>query len=265
MIILGCFFASCMGVVLGSIGAGGSILLLPILVYFFEINPVLATSYSLIIVGLTALLGCYKYLVNKQVNILVALKFSIPSLIFVYLTRRFFVPLFPDNITFLNINFSKDSLIMIIFSILMFISAISVLSFKERVLSMKKINLFINNLLLFLQASLVGFITGIVGAGGGFLIIPVLVIFNKLDMRTAVGTSLLIIFIKSIFGFIGDFQTGVYIESSLFFIILFFTCVGMFIGPILFKNFLSDSLKKLFSYFTLVIAAIILFNEILSI
>ena len=129
MVIIGYFLSSIMGIVLGSIGAGGSIL--PILVYFIGINPTLATSYSLIIVGLTALIGSFNYIRNKQINFSIALMFAIPSLITVYLTRRYFLPILPDNISLFNIIITKDHFIMILFSVLMILAAFFMIRSKE--------------------------------------------------------------------------------------------------------------------------------------
>ncbi len=262
MIIIGYFLSSIMGVVLGSIGAGGSILILPILVYFMGISPTLSTSYSLIIVGVTALIGSLGYIKNKKINFSVALIFALPSLITVYMTRRYFLPILPDDINLFNILITKDLFIMILFSLLMIISALLMIKTKENKTS-SEINKskFFKNIVIIFEGIAVGFFTGIIGAGGGFLIIPALVVFSGLDMKTAVGSSLFIIFLKSFFGFIGDYQSGVIIDTNLLIGLFGFTIFGMLVGLSISKNLKSDILKKAFGWFTLFVAFSIIVKE----
>ena len=245
-----------MGLVLGSIGAGGSILILPILVYFIGISPTLSTSYSLIIVGFTALVGSLNYIKNKQINFSVALIFAVP--------RRYFLPIFPDNINLYNILITKDLFIMTLFSLLMIASALLMINSRVNKASseINKRKLFKNIIIIF-EGIAVGFFTGIIGAGGGFLIIPALVVFSGLDMKTAVGSSLFIIFLKSFFGFVGDYQSGVIIDIDILLGILCFTIVGMVLGLSISKNIKSNILKQCFGWFTLFVAAFIIIKEIL--
>ena len=264
MVIIGYFLSSIMGIVLGSIGAGGSILILPILVYFVGINPTLATSYSLIIVGLTALIGSFNYIKNKQINFSIALMFAIPSLITVYLTRRYFLPILPDNTSLFNIIITKDHFIMILFSVLMILAAFFMIRTKS---TKSNINIskstFLNNVIIVIEGIAVGFFTGIIGAGGGFLIIPALVLLTGLDMKTAVGSSLFIIFIKSLFGFIGDYQSGITIDVYILLGIMSFTTIGIFIGIGISKKMKSYILKKCFGWFTLFIGFLIIIKEVI--
>jgi len=264
MVIIGYFLSSIMGIVLGSIGAGGSILILPILVYFIGINPTLATSYSLIIVGLTALIGSFNYIRNKQINFSIALMFAIPSLIAVYLTRRYFLPILPDNISLFNIIITKDHFIMILFSVLMILAAFFMIRSKE-IKSKNNISksLLFNNIIIVIEGIAVGFFTGIIGAGGGFLIIPALVLLTGLDMKTAVGSSLIIIFIKSLFGFIGDYQSGVTIDVNILLGIMSFTIIGLFLGIGISKKMKSYILKKIFGWFTLLTGFLIIIKEVI--
>lgn len=261
MELIGYLLAILMGAILGTIGAGGSILTLPILVYFIGINPTLATSYTLIIVGFTALAGSIKYIKNKQINIIVSLIFVIPSLLSVYLTRRYFLPMFPDSINIGQLIFTKDFLIMIIFSLLMFIAAYLMIFTKANSPNIYNNKLY-NNFKIILEGSLVGFFTGIIGAGGGFLIIPALVIFSGINMKTAVGTSLLIIFIKSFVGFIGDLQIGININYNLIVIIALCASFGILIGTKFSKNISANYLKISFGYFLIIISLVIIIMEV---
>ena len=261
MLFFGYLLSILMGVVLGTMGAGGSILIMPILVYFIGVNPSLATTYSLIIVGFTALVGCISYLKNNKINLLVSFIFALPSLITIYFTRRYFIHLLPENFYFHQLMFSKDFFIMIIFALLLAIASFLML-YATQNKSRKYINNISNNLKIVFHGSLVGFITGIIGVGGGFLIIPTLVVFLGLDIKSAIGTSLFIIFIKSLIGFLGDVQAGVTININIIFIITFCTSFGILIGTFYVKNISSNNLKKAFGYLLAIISIIIIIYEI---
>ena len=262
MIIAGYIFSILMGVVLGTLGAGGSILILPILVYFMDINPSLATAYSLIIVAFTALVGSIKYITNKQMNLVVLFIFAVPSVITIYITRRYLLPAFPESLYLGQIIITKDFLIMLIFSLLM-LSASYLMLFSKEIKSSTSSNKLYANSKIILNGSIVGFFTGIIGAGGGFLIVPALVIFSGLNMKTAVGTSLFIIFIKSMIGFLGDVQAGVQINYYLIIMITICTSIGILIGVKYSKNISGNALKKTFGYFLILISLFIIIKEIM--
>lgn len=197
MEILGYIASILMGLTLGMIGGGGSILTVPILVYLFQINPVIATAYSLFIVGLTALVGGGFYLKKGEVDLKTGFV-AIPSFIGVYLTRAYVMPQLPDPVfTIASISFAKPLLIMIVFAVLMVAASLSMIKSKTSNVSSPKEMKALNRLILIsLEGLVVGAITGFVGAGGGFLIIPALVILVGLPMKIAVGTSLFIIACK---------------------------------------------------------------------
>lgn len=262
MLITGYLLSILMGAVLGTLGAGGSILILPILVYFMDINPSLATTYSLVIVGFTALIGSIKYLKNNQINLIDSLTFAIPSLITIYLTRRYLLTIFPDRFYLGDLIITKDFIIMMVFCLLMSIAAYLMLFSKEK-LSIISSTVIYKNFKIIIQGSLVGLFTGIVGAGGGFLIIPTLVIFAGMNIKIAIGTSLFIIFIKSIIGFIGDMQTGVELNYYLIIMILTFTTLGILLGSKYSKNISSNFLKKAFGFFLIIVSIVIILKEII--
>ena len=257
MEILGYVGALFIGLVLGLTGVGGSILTVPILVYLMSINPVTATAYSLFIVGTTSTFGAIQNYRKNLVDIKNGFIFAIPSFIAVYLTRKFIVPRIPEIIIESPILITKNTFLMLFFAVIMIFGALSVLKKKSQdTQNEEKRNL----ILIGIQTFTIGIIIGLVGAGGGFLIIPSLILFAKLPMRKAVGTSLFIIAMNSLVGFIGDMQNLV-IDWMFLATFTAISVVGIFIGMYLTKYTNESQLKKIFAYFVLVMAAIILLKE----
>ena len=264
MLILGYFLCLVMGLTLGLIGAGGSILVFPILVYFFNTSPVHATSYSLVIVGLTALVGFLHYIKNRSFSFNISILFTFSVILATYLTRLYVLPNIPELIDLYRFQISKDHTIMFTFVIMMLIS--SLLIIKSEDTSVHEIRKFKDNILskfliLFTGLS-IGVFTGIIGAGGGFLIIPALVLLLKLEMKNAVGISLFIIFAKSFLGIIGDVQIGVSFDYKLICYISICTSIGIILGSKLNNTLNSNTLKKLFGVFTCFLALLIVLVEL---
>ncbi len=258
---LGYIASIVIGISLGLIGGGGSILTVPILVYLFKINPDTATSYSLFIVGITALVGSYRHFKFGNLKIRPALLFTVPSIISLLLVRKLLLPRIPDSLFFVgNTEITKALLIMVVFAILMIAASLSMI---------KKSNkepaeiLYSQMDRLILIGFLVGIVTGFLGAGGGFLIIPALLFFGDLPMKQAVGTSLLIIALNSLIGFGGDVIAGVELDYMLLLTITAIAIVGMFIGTLLSKRIDGATLKPAFGWFVLVMGGYILIKEIL--
>ncbi|MFT6166986.1 MAG: putative membrane protein YfcA [Vicingaceae bacterium] len=258
--ILGLIGALIIGIVLGLIGGGGSILTVPILVYLLAINPVLATAYSLFVVGITAAVGAVRNIQKKLVDFRTAFVFAAPALIAVYVTRKFIVPAIPDELfTMGEFVVSKNFGIMVFFAIIMMLASYSMI-WKNKGVDKEEEKPKYNYPLIVGEGFGVGMITGIVGAGGGFLIIPALVILAKLPMKKAVATSLLIIAIKSLIGFIGDVEN---LEIDWTFLLTFsgLSVVGIFIGIYLNQFIDGNKLKKAFGWFVLLMAVYILLKE----
>ena len=264
MEIAGYIASILIGISLGLIGGGGSILTVPVLVYLMKIDPLLATTSSLFIVGSTSLVGGLKAYSKKLVDFKSVTEFGIPSIFSIFITRHFLLPALPDHIlTIGSIEISKDMFLMIIFGILMLAASFSMILSKKT--NYKKEEILKeqngNALPLVLLGLFVGLVTGLLGAGGGFLIIPSLVLFLKLPMKTAVGTSLLIIAINSLLGFLFTLKQFEYNWT----ILLSFTAlaiVGIFIGSKLSEKFSSTSLKKGFGWFVLVMGIYIIIKEL---
>jgi len=263
MIILGYFLAVFMGLTLGLIGAGGSILSVPILVYFLDVPPVIATGYSLLLVGSTALIGGINYYRKKQVDIKTTINFAIPSLLAVYATRRWLIPSIPEQFfTLGNFVVTKDLFIMMLFAAVMLLAAIMMIRSGSKLKPNIDKNTTRRSILIGAEGAIIGVVTGAIGAGGGFLIIPTLVLLVGLDMKIAIGSSLLIIAAKSLFGFIGDLQSGIPLDYALLITFLICTLTGMVLGTILSKYIESAKLKKGFGWFTLCMGIIIIFKEL---
>ncbi|MCM4158162.1 sulfite exporter TauE/SafE family protein [Gramella sp. AN32] len=260
--ILGYFGALLIGVVLGLIGGGGSILTVPVLVYLMALNPVTATAYSLFVVGSSSLVGALRNIPKKLIDFRTAIVFAIPAFITVYLTRRYVVPAIPSEIfTVGEFTITNNIAIMVFFAIIMIIAAFSMIREKKDS-PVEETKVTYNYPLIVIEGVVVGLLTGIVGAGGGFLIIPALVILAKLPMKKAVATSLLIIAVKSLIGFIGDVET---MEIDWPFLLIFtaISIVGIWLGIYL-NNFIDGKkLKKSFGWFVLVMGIYILFKELL--
>lgn len=257
--LLGYTGALFIGIVLGLIGGGGSILTVPVLVYLMGINPITATAYSLFVVGSSALVGSIKNMSSSLINFRVAVLFGVPSMLAVFATRKWLLPALPDPLlTTSSLSVSKDLAIMVFFALIMLISAVSMIRNGRRATSSDGKP--VAYPVIALEGIVVGVITGIVGAGGGFLIIPALVLLGKLPMKNAVATSLVIIAAKSLFGFMGDLGTQA-IDWSLLVIFTGISVLGIFIGIHLNKYISGSSLKKGFGWFVLVMAIYIIWRE----
>lgn len=259
--ILGFFGALVIGIVLGLIGGGGSILTVPVLVYTLALNPVVSTAYSLFVVGSTALVGAARNMFKGMVDFKTAIVFAIPALITVYLTRAFLIPAIPEELFEVGgLMITKNLGIMLFFAIIMLLTSISMIRNNGKN-DAEESEVKYNYPFIVLEGIVVGTITGIVGAGGGFLIIPALVLLAKLPMKKAVATSLLIIAVKSLIGFIGDVQNLV-IDWPFLLSFTGLSVIGIFIGIWLNKFVDGKKLKKAFGWFVLFMGIFIIYKEL---
>jgi uncharacterized protein len=264
MEILGYFGAFVMGIFLGMIGGGGSILTLPILVYLFSIETVFATAYSLFIVGLTSLVGSISHIIKGNIHWKTALVFGIPSVASVYLTRLFLVPYIPDVLfSFRGFQLTKALFMLLLFALLMVLAAITMI--REPITNSGKASAEIsyNYSLILLEGTVVGLVSGLVGAGGGFLIIPTLVLLVKLPMKMAIGTSLIIIALKSLLGFLGDVKVPHGIDWPFLSLFSGLAILGILTGTIISQKIPSKKLKPIFGYFVLVMGLFIIIKELI--
>lgn len=332
MLIAGFVAAIAIGFTLGLIGGGGSILTVPVLVYLLHIDPVLATAYSLFVVGISSSVGAFSYMKKGLLNYKTAIIFAVPSFIAVFLTRKFLVPVIPEQLfsigkldittevlfililiiamlgvslislnkvfrgnkkhirafllvtpaaimvflvrQFLIPNIPDDLIvigdftltkgvgIMLFFALIMLLSAFSMIKGQnEKTFEKEPKGIIYNYPMIVVEGAVIGTITGLVGAGGGFLIIPALVLLAGLPMKMAIGTSLLIIAVKSLVGFLGDLGN----QNIDWVFLLSFTgiaIIGIFIGTYTSKFIDSDKLKKAFGWFILVMSGYIIIKEL---
>ncbi len=264
MEVLGYIASALIGISLGLIGGGGSILTVPVMVYLFGIQPLLATSYSLFIVGSTSLIGAFNNYRKGLVNMKAVLLFGITSIITVFITRRFIVSAIPKNIvTIGGFTITESFLTMMLFALLMLIASISMIRNKNKTTPLEKE--YPESIIFFELLGYgigIGLVTGLLGAGGGFLLIPALVLLIKLPMNKAIGTSLLIIALNSLIGFIGDIG---HFRIDWYFLIKT-TCIatiGIFIGGLISRKIPGEKLKKGFGWFIFIMGTYIIIKEIL--
>lgn len=264
MEIFGYFIAILIGVSLGLVGSGGSILTVPVLVYLMHINPLLATTCSLFIVGVTSLFGGLRAYVKGQVDFKAVSEFGIPSIFSIFITRHYILPVLPAHLFSIGgLEVSKEMFLMILFAVLMILASFAMIrnydgdvngkpakvQHKDRVLQLMGLGI------------VIGFVTGLLGAGGGFLIIPSLVLFIRVPMKTAVGTSLLIIAINSLFGFLFSLKQFEF-DWTLLISFSVLAIAGIFIGSRLADKIPSESLKKVFGWFVLLMGIYIIIKEL---
>lgn len=248
------------GISLGLIGGGGSILTVPVLVYLFSLNTIQATTYSLFIVGATSVAGAVSYFRKGWVDFKTVITFGFPSVAAVFISRNFLLPAIPQELIRTgNITITKDTFLMLLFAILMVVASYKMIRQNKQadVKDNKS-----GYLMVVLQGILIGTLTGLIGAGGGFLIIPALVGMLGMPMKSAIGTSLAIIAINSLSGFLFSLS-----HTSIHWLFLlgitFMAVVGIFIGSYISRRIDGKKLKPAFGWFILIMGFYILAKEML--
>ncbi|WP_413533324.1 sulfite exporter TauE/SafE family protein [Empedobacter brevis] len=253
---VGAFF---IGLIMGVLGGGGSILAVPILAYIFHFDEKIATAYSLCIVGSTGLIGGIKQATQNMVDWKIVSQFGFPAVIGITLVRAFLIPALPSDLFAIGDFIVTRRMAMFgLFAILMVFAAISMLKGKKEVEIVQKNEKL--NPVLFIQGFLIGGLTGMVGAGGGFLIVPALMMVAKLEMKKASATSLVIIAINSLVGFfIGD-ALHIKIDWSFLSVFIGISMVGILVGTYINKFLPVQFLKRTFAIF-IILMAIFMFIE----
>jgi len=260
MEILGYVAAIGIGLSLGLVGAGGSILTVPVLVYLFGIDPTLATAYSLVVISATTSVGAFKNYQKQLVSFPVAFTFGLSSMLTVFLIRRFILPVIPSELfSSQGLVLHKSAATMLVFALLMLVAAYFMIAAKAPVQKGDKPAT--STLKLLLYGIGAGLITGFLGAGGGFVLIPALVLVVQLPMKKAVGTSLLIIALNSLVGIAGDWghvQLDWVFAASLIALAL----LGLFIGVVLSAKLPDTLLKKYFGWFVFCMGLVVMLSEL---
>lgn len=259
-ILLAFIAALFMGLTLGMLGGGGSILTVPILVYLMGVPPAQATGWSLLVVGLTALSGSVRYVRAGLVDYRAAAYFAGPSIALTFLTRRFVLPSMPDPLlSFSGFSLGKDLFLMLLFAVVMLLAAVRML----RPANPRPVaDGSVNAMQLGIQGAGTGLVAGLVGAGGGFLIVPALVLLAGMPMKNAVGASLLIIAAQSLIGFLGDLGAGQRVDWGLLLVFVAFAMIGVQVGARLADRVPGARLKTAFGWFVLLMGGLILSLEL---
>jgi uncharacterized membrane protein YfcA len=256
-------FALLIGILLGLMGGGGSILTVPILVYVAGFQSIIATTYSFFIVGITSIIGMITYAKRGLVSFQSALSFALPSFIGAFLTRKFVFPLIPDPfLSYDGFQLSKGKVLMLIFAILILVAAISMIIAKKENGEKEEIDTkppFFTWLIGFFT----GFLTSLIGAGGGFIIIPTLVFLLRLPMKMAVGTSLFIIAVNSLLSFSGDLLNKTAIDWQFLVYFTFIATIGIILGSYFSQKVSGSRIRIVFGYFLVCIAFFILVKELI--
>lgn len=255
---IGAFF---IGIILGLTGGGGSILTVPLLVYVLGYNPVVSAAYSLFVVGTSSAFGATLNYKKKLVDIKTGFLFAIPSFIGVFITRKYIVPTIPSIIFKTEmVTLTKNTFLMLLFALIMLFAALSMI--RKPKINLKEVTEKHYLTKIIIQNITIGIIIGLVGAGGGFLIIPSLLLIAKLPMKKAVGTSMFIIAMNSLIGFLGDLQ-NIAIDWDFLLPFSMISMIGIFTGTYISKYINEAQLKKGFAYFVLIMAFVITFKELM--
>lgn len=248
--MLGYLLATLIGLSLGLLGGGGSILTVPILVYVLKMDPKLSIALSLAIVGVTSLFGVFGHYKNKNVDFKVAVIFAPVAMVGTFVGAKLS-------------QFLSGDIQLILFAIIMLLASVFMFKGKKGGGDDEDQNSVSKNLnypLVSLIGFMVGILTGLVGVGGGFLIVPNLVLFARVGMKKAVGTSLLIISLNSFSGFSG-YLGLVEIPWEFLLKFTFFSAVGIFTGAYLVKFVSQEILRKSFGVFLIFMGVFILYKN----
>ncbi|WP_396171566.1 sulfite exporter TauE/SafE family protein [Flavobacterium sp.] len=258
---IGYILAVFVGMTLGMLGSGGSILSVPILVYVMGIEPTLATAYSLFVIGTTSLVGGIHKAKQKLVDFYKVVLFGIPAILSVFVTRKILVPRIPDIIfSTEQFTLTKSDMIMVVFAFVMIFASVRMIKPLKEKIMVEDVQL--NYFKIALMGMLIGLISGFVGAGGGFLIVPTLLFFANTPMKMAVGTSLFIVSAQSLIGFLGDIMSNQIIDWKLLEYFTLASIIGILIGNFIAKRVDDIKLKTGFGWFVLTMGFYIIIREL---
>ncbi len=253
MFAVGLVVSLIIGVVLGLVGGGGSILTVPLVHYFFGESLFLATTYSLFVVAVAAGTGVVTRIKDRQIDFKGGIVFVIPSMITAFLIRRYVMEMFPVTFPIGKFDVSRDVLIAVLLVTVMFYTAFRTLFSRKQAVGGS-----VSAPVVILFGILTGLLSGFIGAGGGFIIVPILLRMG-LEMKKAVGTSMFIVAIQSAVALVGDFMGKNLshenaIDWQLLLMITGMTVAGVLIGGVLQKRFSGKMLRNFFSIVLICVA-----------
>lgn len=246
MLVIATGLSVFVGIALGLLGGGGSILTVPLLVYVAGLNPKEAIASSLFVVGVTSLFGLIPHARAHRVRWRTGLFFGAAGMVGAFIGGRV-----GSNL--------PGALLLVAFAIMMAVTAVAMIRGRRQAKEVQHGDLPVFRVLI--DGIVVGFVTGIVGAGGGFLVVPALALLGGLPMPVAVGTSLLVISMKSFAGFAG-YASSVAINWQVTLLVTAGAIAGAFIGSAVAGRIHPDRLRQSFGWFVLAMAAFILVQEV---
>jgi uncharacterized membrane protein YfcA len=266
--VLGYLIGLLVGIIMGLLGGGGS-LLLPALMYFLHFELNFATAYTTILVGITALFGAMPRIRQKLIDGPTFLALGIPVSVGMLIVRVWLYEAIPDTLFSLGpLIVTKTMFVLTLFSSLLLLSFASLIGLigknfkpKENLRQERPVTYYAT---LTVCGLLIGILPGFTGAGGGVLIVPLLVILIGLPMQTVVGTSLSIVAMKSFVGFFGGDAIRLGAEVDYRFLAMYsvLMIVGVLIGSQMSRKVDGEKLKKIFAWFLLALAIYIILREV---
>ena len=248
MLLLAAVLSVLIGLSLGLLGGGGSMLTVPILIYVLGVEPKSAIATSLLVVGVASAVGVISHARAGRVKFRMGLLFGVAGMAGAYAGGRV-------------AHFLPARLLLVAFAAMMVATAVAMLRGRrpETAPAPPPAPLPVGRVLL--QGAAVGAVTGLVGAGGGFLVVPALALLGGLPMAMAIGTSLLVIAMQSLAGFLGYLGHAV-IDLRLAALVVGAAIVGILIGGQLAGRVPQQALRKWFGWFVLAMAIFLVGKQI---
>lgn len=260
LIAAGGFGALLMGITLGVFGAGGSILTVPLLTFLFAYPPTMSSHFSLLVVGCVGAFGVTLQWWKGEFKLGRAVEFALPAMIGMFLVKKILLPSLPPVFSFAHYSFTLDQLILSAFAVFMILAAGSMIFVDIQSEEKANRSNWKKMLLLGSTGILTGGISGFVGAGGGFLIVPALVFFSGLPVKDASRASLLVIALNSLWGFVVGTSDWTSIPFATLLLVIAFALLGMVLGIQLQNRIPSARLKPAFGVFVFLMGMYILFR-----